>query len=84
MSTLVATAPATGDSIAAFVKSSAPPPGTPIDDAQLQILWEGIMNIIATWITTNGTALIVPSTIVTVGGPTTQTGPAVPLPLAIS
>lgn len=38
----------TGDSIAAFVQSVAPAPGSPVTTDQLKILWEGIMNIIYT------------------------------------
>lgn len=35
-----------GDAIAAFVKSSAPAPGSGVSDAQLKALWEGIVKII--------------------------------------
>lgn len=36
----------TGDAIAAFVKSVAPTPGSPVTDAQLKAMWEGIIKII--------------------------------------
>jgi hypothetical protein len=42
-----------GDAIAAFIKASAPPSGTPITDAQLKTLWEGIIGIIYTDLKTN-------------------------------
>lgn len=46
--------------------------------------WKHIMSQIATWIEGNGTVTIAPSSIVTTGSATTQTGPAAPIILAIS
>jgi hypothetical protein len=63
-----------GDAIAALVKSSAPAPGTPITDAKLKELWEGIITLIYTDLKTNG--IILPGTFTAppLGGPVTGAG----------
>jgi hypothetical protein len=72
-----------GDAIAAYVKANAPVAGTPVTDAALKSLWEGIQAIVfgSTGGLAVGTVTIPSSAIVTTGGPTTQTGPAAPVPL---
>ena len=35
-----------GSAIAAYIQANKPSPGTPVTDAQLTSLWEGIMTII--------------------------------------
>lgn len=42
-----------GDAIAAYVVTQRPTAGTPVTDAQLRLLWEGIMNIIYNDLKTN-------------------------------
>lgn len=72
-----------GDAIAAFVQANKPTAGTPVTVAQLKALWEGIQAIVfgSTGGLAVGTVTIPASAIVTNGGPTTQTGPAAPVPL---
>lgn len=57
-----------GDTIAGIVKSSAPPPGTPVTDAQLKTMWEQIMTAIYADINATAVVLVASVSGVTTGG----------------
>jgi hypothetical protein len=62
----------TGDAIADFVQENKPIAGTPVTDAQLKILWEGIMTIIYNDLKSNG--VILPDSMMAGPYPVTGTG----------
>lgn len=71
------------DQIAAIVMSAAPPPGTPITSATLKTMWEQIISALYADIQASATVTLLPGTVVTVGSPATQTGPAVPVVMSV-
>jgi hypothetical protein len=56
----------------------------PVTDSAAQAKWLVVVTQIFTGIVNNAVATVPASSIVTTGGPATQTGPAAPVPLAIS
>lgn len=74
---LVASASAVTDAICAGMDP-------PVTDADAKAKWLVVVTQIFTGIVNNGVATVPASSIVTVGGPATQTGPAAPVACAIS
>lgn len=68
--------------IAANITSGSDP--APTDPSMVEAFAEAIANAVVTHITTAGVVTIPPGSIVTSGGPATQTGPAAPVPLTIT
>jgi hypothetical protein len=74
---LIASAAAVADAICANMSP-------PVTDADAKAKWVVVVTEIFTGIVNNGVATVAASSIVTVGGPATQTGPAAPVACAIS